>query len=406
MAARRAPQTTLRTLVGAIAAAGVLLAAAVPAAAAPSYFVEVKGSRLRVDGDFEPLVGHFSGTTYDDVVWFSESDPDRIWSGGHHGATADDVFTKPALNVDMGNGYDPIVGDFSGDRRDDIYWSRQNGFTGDDVLWTTTAAHTFTATDVAHLPGTSTVLLPDSDTGPGKDDLVRLGAGTGDGTLWVFPDAGTGGPVATALPVYPSAGPLTAGDFDDNGAADLLATGGGSTLAAVWSRASSSATNFTIKPVGPGNGGTGIVGRFGKAVDDRRDVVFLSGGTAPGGHFNQARATLWESTADGTFAKSTIDLGTTSFYVVPVQGTSRDLLLMAHVGINPLYTPSPPSPPINGDTVWYQTTTGPVARATGISQLLSGGATYALPGRFATTGRQDVFAYSPGTRIDRLFKIR
>ena len=396
---------TSRTLAGLVTVAAMLLGGAMPAAAAPSYFTEVTGSRLRVDGDFVPLVGHFSGLTYDDVVWFSRSGPDRIWSGGHHGITPDDVFTKPPLNVDMGDGFDPVVGDFSGDRRDDIYWVRQSA-PGSDVLWTTTAAHRFAVTAVPHLPGAITVHLPDSDTGPSKDDLVRLGTNGSGGTLWVFPETGSGVPTATALPPHPSAGPFMAGDFDGNGVADLLSTGTGSTPAKVWSRASGTATTFTTKTVGPGSGGTGIVGRFGKVTDERRDIIFTGDGQASSGlTFHPARALLWESKADGTFVRSTIDLGTTSAYLTPVQGTSRDLLLMAYVFVKPIYAPSP-KPPITGDTVWYQTATGPITRATGNRDLLAAGLAVAVPGRFASSSRQDVFAYAPGTATDRLLKIR
>ncbi len=405
MTSQRA-RLTFRALAGAVATAAMLLGGAIPAAAAaPAYFTEVTGSRLRVDGNFLPLVGHFSGLTYDDVVWFSRSAPDRIWSGGHHGTTPDDVFTKPQLNVDMGDGFDAVVGDFSGDRRDDIYWVRQSA-PGSDVLWTTTAAHTFTATPVPHLPGVLTVHLPDSDTGTSKDDLVRFGTNWSGGTLWVFPEAGSGAPTATAIPPHPNSGPFMAGEFDGNGAADLLSTGAGPTPAKVWSRASGTATTFTTRTVGPGNGGLGIVGRFGKAIDERRDIIFPGSGQASSQNtFIPARAVLWESKADGTFARSTIDLGTTSAYLTPVQGTSRDLLLMAHVSVKPIYAPSP-KPPIAGDTVWYQTTAGPVTRATGNRNLLSGGLALALPGRFASSTRQDVFAYAPGTATDWLLKIR
>ena len=368
----------------------------VPASAGSSYFIDVRGSRLRVDGTFTPVVGHFSSLLYDDIYWYSPTGGDRLWSGGRRGATPDDVFSKPALAIDQTAGYAATVGDFAGDAKDDILW---RSATGPEVLWTTSGPHAFTATTLQDAPNTATtrsVVLADSDGGQGKDDVYWWSSST-TGALWIFPDNGSGSPASSPL-TTPTAYSVVSGDFDGNGVSDLAFSGDGKVR--TWRRSSGTATLFLKTS---GSGSATLAGRFGPALDGRDDLAAIyRGQVAPceGCVVALGAMEILQSTTSGTYTASDADQRTTSRFQYRVEGTSRDLILADYFGVRSHFE-KPSS--LRADTVWYQTSSGPVARPTGVADLVGD---TPIIGRFSTASRQDVFDYVPGTSTDRLLVIR
>lgn len=273
-----------------------------------------------------------------------------------------------------------------------MWWSA----TGPEVLWTTAGPHSFTATDLPGAPDTVPVVLADSDGGHGKDDVFWR-SGTTTGALWIFPDNGTGSPSSSSMTV-PTGDRVLSGDFDGNGVADLVFFDG---QVRTWRRSSGSATTFMT--TSRRGAGVSMVGRFGPSLDTRGDLAFISFSQVAPCDFCYAALGAMEilqSTTSGTYTSSKADQRTTSRFQYRVEGTSRDLILANAFPVGlPFQDPSA----YRVDTVWYQTSSGAVARPSGVPGIAD-----ATPiiGRFSTASRQDVFVYLPGTGTERLLVIR
>ena len=160
----------------------------------------------------------------------------------------------------------PVVGDFTGDGADDMYWVRPGGATESWWDFDPTPGHGLSRT--VRSPGNSVAddrvpVAGDFD-GDGVDDILWYGAGPRPDVLWRF--RRDGGHSTHQVVVSGTFVPL-AGDFDGNGVDDILWYGPGSSPDVVW-HFRRDGTRFS-RPLSIAGWFTGVVGDFdGNAVDD------------------------------------------------------------------------------------------------------------------------------------------
>jgi hypothetical protein len=120
-----------RRLAAVAAAAVATLAALAPASpAAADSFSPDTSAQIQVSGTYRPLVGNFSGDQRDDILWYAPgSGAESLWIATGLPAQP---FTKQAAPK-VGGTYTPLVGNFGGDAYEEILWYAPG--TATDVLW-------------------------------------------------------------------------------------------------------------------------------------------------------------------------------------------------------------------------------------------------------------------------------
>lgn len=365
------------------------------------YYTDITASTLDVAGQYTPIVGHFTTTELDDIIWYSPGKGlDNRWTPCTHCTTR--RFTKTQLVPQVNGAYQPIVGDFAGDDLDDIYW-RNPLDGGHGSLWTNDGAGGFTRRQL-DIPASyyQWAVLHDARTGPGKDDILWLAAPGGKSPLWVFPDDGSGDVHTVARLRLPDMieRVVLPGDFDGNGATDLVLYDRGyvgcrTTCAGAaqrtdwyWRRASSESGTFTASTKQVAGTYEPVVGRFSQQPDAIDDIVWMGFRQPYGQPRADAPDSLWEGRSSGHFASSTVSLP--SAYGGQVVG---------HDGSDTILTFQSPL------TVWFNTTSGPVSRRTGSpSPKPYGFDSVWIPGRFTTPDREDIFVYVPGATTEHLYR--
>jgi hypothetical protein len=162
-----------------------------------------------------PLVGDFDGDRRTDIFWYGPgSNPDHHWYG-----RANRQFGGRAISI--ARSYQPIVGDFDGDGRSDIFWYGPGS--GSDVVYYGTSGHGFAGKSVT-VNGTYQPFTGDFD-GDGRTDIFWYGPGTANDVIWYGtsrrPFAGK------AITIGRTYEPLL-GDFDGDRRTDILWYGPGS----------------------------------------------------------------------------------------------------------------------------------------------------------------------------------
>jgi hypothetical protein len=363
-----------------------------PAGAAPApYFEERTDLSITVNGTFVPVVGNFTSTEHDDIIWYAEgAATDYRWTpcvGCEAGP-----FTSARLEPQVSGRYEPIVGDFGGDDLDDVYWW-SGTLGGADHLWINDGDGTFTSRplDMANGPWTP-IVLHDSDAGDGKDDILWRAAER-TSPLWIFPDDGSGnGRTRARLAVPP--GQALVGDWDGNGATDLLFYWGltGCTCPelgpavrpdALWRRWSSESARFSATTLNVKGQYGPVAGRFSAEGDRRSDILWL-GLIAPGrGGAGDGPDVLWEGRPNGSFASSNLTI------------TARERGLVVPRDRGDAFWV------LSSDLVWNDTPAGPVVRPAGIRWF--GGENLVI-GRFTATDRASVLVYEAGTGAETLYE--
>jgi hypothetical protein len=273
---------------------------------------------------------------------------------GRPAYTASGTYIAFPLDLD-GNGYEDMF--FYG-----------TGATGDSVWLFGPDGRTVVAADVA---GTLTPVAGDFD-GNGYDDVLWYGPGTATDTMWWN---GRGGITAEVVPVNGTYEPA-AGDFDRNGYDDILWYGSGSTVDSIWAYGPGGRT--IVAESIPGAGHRPVPADFTR--DGHADVLWYVPGAGAEG--------LWRGQPSG-FSK----------------GTSARSANLTDYGTRTL--------DFNGDgfheAYWFNATTSSFWRSDTTNFVAStpGPAPVAgvrpVTGDFTGDGRDDLYAYVPGTATDILW---
>ena len=207
-----------------------------------------------VSGTYQPLVGDFSGDGLDDVFWYAPGGAaDYLWRAPMTQAAS----TRTTVN---GN-YQPLVGDFDGDGADDIFWYAP-GAAMDYLHTGRSTSPWFTDRGPFSVRGTYTPYVADFD-GDQIDDIFWFDGNRSTNYLWLG-QRGVGFS-SRAVPLGLDAIDAV-GDFDGDGRADLVRHRPG---AAVDSIFYSTGTGFTRHDRSVGGSYRLTVGDFdGNGADD------------------------------------------------------------------------------------------------------------------------------------------
>lgn len=379
----------------ALAALLVLPPPATAGAGAPDqpYFAETTGGALDQDADANPIVGHFTDQVFDDILWYQAgSGREALWTPCPDCA---EPFTKRQLSAanQVTGTYEPIVGDFSGDRLDDIYWVSSSAAA--DYLWTNSGAGTFTTRRFDAPTGElAPLVLPDSRSGTGKDDILWRASGDRLSRLWVFPDDGSGAARTKGWLRVPDGRPLV-GDFDGNGAADVLwypsvttcrceVPSAASATDHLWRRPSSQASSFGVTTLNIKGEYAPVVGRFSHDGDPRDDILWIGQYDLCCSAPTDRPDSLWEGRSSGGFTASKQSFPSAGGGFVMGHDTADTVIISDGAD----------------QSVWFDTTSGPVLRPVGTT---FSGPFVPLVGRFVDADRADIFAYAPGPAAERLY---
>ncbi|HVF03467.1 MAG TPA: FG-GAP-like repeat-containing protein [Frankiaceae bacterium] len=208
-----------------------------------------------------PLVADFDGDARSDVFFYGPGDlPDHLWLGRPGGQFH-------GVPITVRGTFHPIVGDFNGDRRADVFWYAA-GDAGDQV-WFGGAAGNFSSRSVT-VTGSYEPLPGDFD-GNGRTDILWYGPGAGRDVLWLAGDGGRFRGVATA--VGGAYRPII-GDFDADRRADVFWYGPGKAYDVVWYGGRGG--DFTSRAAKVGGYYEPVVGDF--DGDRARDVLWFGSG--------------------------------------------------------------------------------------------------------------------------------
>jgi FG-GAP-like repeat len=233
-----------------------------------------------------PLIGDFDGDHRSDVFMYGPGSlPDHVWLG-----RPDRAFRGAKATV--GRNYLPLVGDFNGNGRADILWYGPGP--SPDVLWygKTDGAFSGSAINVA---GTYEPLLGDFN-GDGENDIFWYGPGAGNDVLWY--GKASGGFSGRAVTVRGYYQPLVA-DFNGDGRRDILWYGPGGGYDVLWLGRSSG--GFGSVKVTIGRTFQPLLGDWNG--DRSRDILWYGAGSAPD--------VLWFGHANGRFTGKAVDVAGT-----------------------------------------------------------------------------------------------
>jgi glycerophosphoryl diester phosphodiesterase len=230
-----------------------------------------------------PLVGDFDGDHRSDVFMYGPGGlPDHVWLG-----RPDRAFRGAATFV--GRSYLPLVGDFNGNGHADILWYGPGA--NPDVLWYGGVDGAFSGRSLA-VNGTYQPLVADFN-GDRRADIFWYGPGAANDVIWY--GRSSGGFSGRAVTVRGTYQPLVA-NFNGDSRADILWYGPGAGYDVLWlglgsggfsSRAIT--VNGTYQPLlGDWNG------------DGSRDILWYGPGAAPD--------VLWFGHANGRFTGRAVNV--------------------------------------------------------------------------------------------------
>jgi len=206
---------------------------------------DAQGVVMAVNGDYTPIAGNFNGDAYSDVLFYAPgATQDYIWFG-----LGGNKFKSLPLSV--GGDYYPVAGDFDGDTRTDILW-----YIADNLPEPVWYGRPSTVTPFDKLTTTSLSSLYQPFAGDfnadGRDDIFLYGPGAKADNLW-------NGTAARGFihtqPLQTNGTPWSLGgiyepvpgDFNGDGATDVLWYGPGGDLDYLWF--ATSGNRFTSQPI-------------------------------------------------------------------------------------------------------------------------------------------------------------
>ncbi len=289
--------------------------------------------------------------------------------------------TKPprwgSVAVSQRGSFFPIPGEFSGDRRDDVFWYAPNA--GGDTLAISSGATGHFTSQVRSV-GSGYRPVPGDWNGDGIDDIFWYGPGSAADRIW---RGGAGGDF-TSLPA--SAGGSTnvwpvSGDFDGNGFSDILWADGGR-LSTLRRYNADGYTNGSASVPANSQVRSGDIDG-----DSRDDLVWHNQSTGA--------VQVWFGRADGTFAKVNEVVGRGVAYrpiLADISGDFRADLIWYAPGSQP-------------DRLWRgRASTNPYfAKESG--DLGISGDYQPFAADLNGEGTEDIYWYAPGVTADSLWRM-
>lgn len=230
-------------------------------------------------GTFLPVTGDFNGDGRTDVYWYQPgADPsfqsaevyprnDQLWL-----ATAAGGWTKKDLSQERTA--IPVVGDFDGDDRDEIWWVAPGRASDEHWDWSATAGAFERSTVSLKATWTTSPSTGDLD-GDGEDDILWTIPGASRATVWWSGSAESATELAVGSETQRYGRKAVIGDFDGDGRAEILWYGLRGRPDSVWSVvARDGSYQSRIPSVSKDGSYTALVGDF---DGDGRDDVFWSG---------------------------------------------------------------------------------------------------------------------------------
>ena len=309
-----------------------------------------------------PLIADFDGDHRSDVFMYGPGGlPDHVWLG-----RPDRAFRGAAANV--GRDYLPLVGDFNGNGHADIFWYGPGA--NPDVLWYGTTDGAFSGYGVT-VNGSYEPLLGDFN-GDGPGDIFWYGPGAAGDVLWYGRSAG--GFTGRAVTVNGTYQPLVA-DYNGDGRRDILWYGPGAGNDVLWLGLASG--GFTSRAITVGRTYQPLLGDWNG--DRSRDILWYGPGADPD--------VLWFGHPDGRFTGRPVDVAGT---YQPFTGDfdadgRRDIFWYGPGG--------------GYDVVWYGRADGSFGAAAASVQ----GTYQPYVGDYGGGGPQDVFWYAAGDPDDHLW---
>jgi len=353
-------------------AAGILLALAAtcvwaapapgqPGTAASDDEAAAAAAQAQVATDTTPLVGDFNGDGRKDLFWYGPgARADHLWLG-----RSDRDFS--GVPVSVTRSYQPLVADFNGDGRADIFWYGPGA--AFDRLWLGLANGRFAGRAVS-VTRSYQPLVGDFN-GDHRADIFWYGLGAAHDRLWLgLANGSFAGRTVSVVGTYK---PFL-GDFNGDRRSDIFWYGPGSARDRLWlGRAGGS---FADRGVSVTRTYQPLVGDFNG--DRHADVFWYAAGGATD--------RLWLGRAGGAFAGVAANVnGTYRPFVGNFDGDGRQDIYW--------YAPGTP-----GDYVWYG---GSGGRFSQVKTLIT--RSYRpLVGDFGGDGRTDVVWWAPGTADDYL----
>ncbi|HYO93126.1 MAG TPA: FG-GAP-like repeat-containing protein [Polyangiaceae bacterium] len=249
-----------------------------------------------------PLLGDFNGDRKSDIFWFgSGATADVVWQGDGAGNFSTHPVSINTTNV-------PVVGDFDGDGRSDIFWYG-SGATA-DFVWFGNANFTFT--QVAQTQsGIGLVPVAGNFDGDTRSDLFWYGPGATADSTWY----GNTNRTFTQIARTQAASGLTpaTGDFDGDGVGDVFWFGPGTAADSVWYGSAARAFSV-VSQTASLTSVTPVVGDY--DGDSKSDIVWkAAGGTAPA---------YWSGRANRTFGAVTSGIPATPSAALPSRDYNND----------------------------------------------------------------------------------
>jgi hypothetical protein len=289
--------------------------------------------------------------------------------------------TKPPrwgpVAVSQRGSFFPVAGEFSGDRRDDIFWYAPNA--GGDTLAISSGA-TGQFTNEALTVGSGYRPVSGDWNDDGIDDIFWYGPGAARDRIWQGGQGGDFTTVAATAGGNANVWPV-AGDFDGNGHSDILFAEGGR-LSTLRRYEDDGYTNGSAQV--PANSAV----RAGDINGDfRDDLVWYNAATG--------QVQLWFGRTDGTFAKVNEQVGAGQGYrpvLADISGDFRADLLWY-------------GPGATKDSIWRgRANTSPYFAKESADLRVSGNyQPFALD--LNGDGTEDIYWYAPGATADSSWKM-
>ena len=315
-----------------------------------------------VPSGITPLIGDFDGDNRSDVFMYGPGGlSDHVWLG-----RPDRAFRGAATNV--GRNYIPLVGDYNGNGHSDILWYGPGA--NPDVLWYGTTDGAFSGRSVT-VNGTYEPLLGDFN-GDRRSDIFWYGPGAGNDVVWY--GRSSGGFAGRTVTVRGHYQPLVA-DFNGDRRADILWYGPGAGYDVLW--LGSGSGGFSSRALTVGRTYQPLLGDWNG--DGSRDILWYGPGAAPD--------VLWFGHPNGRFSGKAINVAGT---YKPVTGDfdadgRRDILWYG--------------PGAGYDVTWYGRANGTFGAVAATVR----GTYQPYVGDYGGDRPGDVFWYAPGGPDDILW---